>query len=116
MRVLLFIPVVLSIIVLGAHFLRGGSMLVVLGVLTLLALLPFRRPWVARVVQLVLILGALEWVRTLVMLTMRRSARGEPFLRMAVILGAVAAVTLGSGLLLESEAFRRFYGSGRDMS
>ena len=44
--------------------------------------------------------GALEWLRTLVVLAMRRSAQGEPFLRMVLILGVVTAVALGSVLLL----------------
>lgn len=116
MRALLFIPIVLSLIVLGAHFLRGGSPLAVIGTLGLLALLTVRRPWVARVTQVVLIVGAVEWARTLVALAMRRSAQGEPFLRMALILGVVATVTLVSGLLFESPALRRLYNPGKDKS
>jgi hypothetical protein len=104
-----FIPIVLSLIVLAAHFLRSGGLLVALGVLGLLALLAIRRPWVARVLQVVLIVGAFEWVRTLVTLAMWRNEQGEPFLRMAVILGVVAAVTLASALLFETPRLRRFY-------
>lgn len=61
---------------------------------------------------MVLVFGALEWARTLVTLAMRRSAQGEPFLRMVVILGAVTAVTLASGLLFESRTLGKVYRLG----
>lgn len=71
-----------------------------------------RRRWVARLMQVVLGLGALEWLRTLVVLVMRRSEQSEPFLRMVLILGIVALVTLVSALLFETAKLRRFYGTG----
>lgn len=104
-----FLPIILSLVVLAAHFLRGGCLPLALALLALAALLAVRRPWVARLLQMVLTLGALEWIRTLVTLAMERSERGEPFLRMALILGVVAAVTLGSALLFETAKLRRFY-------
>ena len=107
-----FVPIVLSILVLAAHFLRGGALWIAVPVLGLLALLFVRRAWVARLIQGVLALGALEWTRTLVVLAMRRSEQGEPFLRMALILGAVVAVTVLSALLFETKRMRRLYGSG----
>ena len=64
--------------------------------------------------QVVLVLGTLEWIRTLVMLAMWRSQQGEPFLRMVVILGVVAAVTLISALLFETQRLRRIYGRGSE--
>ncbi len=66
--------------------------------------------------QLVLTLGTLEWIRTLATLAMRRSQQGEPFLRMAMILGSVAAVTLVSALLFETQKLRRIYGTGGSAS
>jgi hypothetical protein len=104
-----FIPIVLSVLVLAAHFLRAGGLPIAVGVLALLALLAVRRPWAARTVQVVLTLGALEWMRTLITLAMRRSEQGEPFLRMTLILGIVTAVTLVSALLFETRKLRRFY-------
>ena len=111
---LMYVPIVLSILVLGAHFLRSGSLLVVFAALGLVALLPLRRPWVARLVQAVLALGTLEWARTLVTLTTRRLQAGEPYLRMALILGAVAAVSAASALLFQSKWMRERYGLGGD--
>ena len=109
-----FVPIVLSLLVLAAHFLRGGGLPIAILVLGLLPLLPVRRSWVARLVQVVLVLGALEWLRTLVTLAMWRNDQGEPFLRMTLILGVIVAVTLLSALLFETRRLRRFYGSSPD--
>ncbi len=73
------------------------------------AILLFPRPWAARVAQLVLVLGGLEWIRTLVQLTVQRSRVGEPWLRMALILGAVALVTICSALVFRLRALRARY-------
>ena len=108
-KVLIYVPVVLSLVILGAHFMRYGNSIGVFGSLVLIALLIVRRPWVARLMQVVLMLGALEWVRTLYELAQVRAAHGQPFTRMIVILGVVVAVTFCSALLFQSSAFKRIY-------
>jgi cytochrome c biogenesis protein CcdA len=109
MKVLLYIPIVLSLFVFAAHFLRSGFWPLTLGMLFLPVLLGLRQPWVARLVQIVLIIAGLEWVRTLFNLTMWRSRQGEPSLRMAVILGIVAAVAIGASLLFQGKTLKRIY-------
>jgi hypothetical protein len=113
-RVLSFTLIVLSLLVLGAHFMRSGLGAFVVLTLALVLLLPVRRRWVARTVQFVLVLGALEWVRTLVQLAMWRNQHGEPFLRMVLILGAVAALALGSAMLFQTRSLKRIYGLQRE--
>jgi hypothetical protein len=108
-KALVYIPVVLSLVILGAHFMRYGNSIGVLGSLLLIVLLIVRRPWVARLMQVALILGALEWVRTLYELAQVRAAHGQPFVRMVVILGVVAAVTFCSALLFQSPALKKIY-------
>jgi hypothetical protein len=108
-KVLIYIPVVLSLVILGAHFMRWGNAIGVFGSLALITLLIVRRPWVARLMQVVLILGALEWVRTLYELVQVRAAHGQPFIRTIVILGVVVAVTFCSALLFQSPALKRIY-------
>jgi hypothetical protein len=85
-------------------------MLVVMGILGLIPLLLVRRVWVARLTQIVLLVGALEWLRSLVVLARWRAEQGEPLLRMVVILSVVAAVTLGSALLFQAPTLKRIYG------
>jgi len=108
-KVLISLPVVLSLVILGAHFMRYGNSMGVVGALLLIALLVVRRPWVARLMQVVLVLGALEWVRTLYELAQVRVALGQPFTRMIVILGIVAAITFCSALLFQSPALKKIY-------
>ena len=108
--VALLLPVVLSLVVLGAHFLRYGNWLGVIGAIVLIALLFVRRSWVARLLQVVLVLGALEWARTLYALAVVRAAHDLPYHRMSVILAAVALVTLCSALLFQLQTLKKLYG------
>ena len=105
------LPVILSLLVLGAHFLRQGSLFIVGSIILLLFMLPIRKGWVAGVAQVVLVVGAAEWVRTLVILAQERMRAGEPYIRMVLILGGVALFTLLSLLVFRNAAVRRWYGS-----
>ena len=110
MTFLLYVPVVLSLAVLAAHFLRYGSDIGVAASLILIGLLFIRKAWVARVVQVALVLGAVEWIRTLVLLAEMRAALGQPATRMVVILGVVAAITFCSAFLFQSTRLKKLYG------
>ena len=106
---LLLLPVGLSAVLIGAHFLRAG-----LPAATALCVLA---PWVllirglvaARLVQAGLVLAAAEWMRALVVLAAARSAAGEPWGRMAAILGAVALFTLASAGVFHARVLRERY-------
>ena len=102
--------VVLSLCLLGAHFLRAGAVLPALVAVALVTLLFVRRPGAARVLQAVLVLGSLEWVRTLVVQAGRRAEIGEPAARMVAILGTVAAVSLWAAIALSGRRLGRFHG------
>ena len=109
MTALLFLPIVLSLFALGAHFLRAGSTAIVAAIILLLALLFVRRPWAARVVQAALVLGALEWLRTLLRLAGERMRAGESVMRLVVILGVVAGVTALSALAFQTRTLGQVY-------
>ncbi|NNE46036.1 MAG: hypothetical protein HKN37_05180 [Rhodothermales bacterium] len=102
-------PVVLSLILLAAHFLRAESMLVVVLLLAALGLLVVKRPWAVRVIQIILVLGAIEWLLTLSELMSRRMEMGQPYMRMVAILGSVAFLTAVSGLVFRSGSLRNRY-------
>ena len=110
MTALLYVPIVLSLAVLAAHFLRYGSTIGVAASLLLIGLLFIRQAWVAWLVQVALVLGTVEWLRTLYLLAQWRSSQGESATRMVIILGSVAAVTLCSALLFQSRPLKRTYG------
>lgn len=102
-------PVILSYLLLAAHFFRSGNLLLVAVCLFLSLALTVPRRWAARLVQAGLLLGAAEWIRTLIAIASRREAVGEPWVRMAVILGAVAGLTLLSILVFRGRPVRERY-------
>jgi hypothetical protein len=106
---LLITPSVLGLVVLAAHFSRHDVPVLSWVCLALLLLLLVRRPWAPRVVQLVLVAGAIEWIRTTIVLAGQRMDAGDPWLRMAVILIVVTLVTAGAALLLETARVKRRY-------
>lgn len=109
-------PVVLSLVVLGAHFLRAGNIVVVTVVVVVLGVLAVRRPWAARVAQSTLVFGTMVWCQTLVQLVVERTQSGKPAVRMAIILGTVVLVTFVSVLLLQVGALRQRYRIGQNPS
>jgi hypothetical protein len=102
----LVLPAALSLLVLAAHFLRNGHLALVAASLVACALLSVRRPWAARTLQILLALGAAEWIRTLVALVVERQAEGRPFARMGAILGTVAFVSLLSAATFATRSLR----------
>ena len=60
--------------------------------------------------QVVLVLGGLEWLRALAGYVALRQAAGQPWIRLAAILGAVAALTLVSALAFRARSLRERYG------
>ena len=103
MRGLRLIPVVLCFLALGAHSSRAGWPLPVTVVLAALPLLLLTgRPWAPRLLQGALLLGALEWIRTIFTHVEIRRAHGMPYQRMVIILAAVALVTAASALALRN--------------
>lgn len=110
---LLLIPPALSLLVLGAHFLRGGRVLPLLLCIGLVGLLFVRRLWATRMLQAALLLGAVEWILTGMTLVSARQASGQPFERMATILEIVAWTTFLSALLFELPPLRRRDGRTR---
>lgn len=113
-KILLYLPIVLALLLLAAHFLRYGNTVIVVGIAALSGLLFVRRPWAARIIQLVLVAGTVEWLRTLVMLVQERMALGAPYLRMAIILGVVAAVTALAALLFQARELKAIYQAPSD--
>jgi hypothetical protein len=107
-RMLLLAPA-LSLTVLAAHFYRAGTWWLVIGCVALVVLLALPRAWVVRMVQLGLLAGAAEWVWTVLTLVQQRIALGQPWIRLAVILGAVALLTAASALVFRNAHLRTRY-------
>jgi hypothetical protein len=102
-------PVAVAAAVLAAHFYRAGAIVPLVITLSALALPFVRRRWAARALQVGLVLGALEWLRTLALLVDARRTTGQPYLRLALILGAVAVATALTTVVFRSRAVRRHF-------
>lgn len=97
-------------VILAAHFLRMGALPGAL----LCLFLPFlalatRSRWALRSLQAALALGSVNWVVTALRIGAQRREAGEPWLRMALILGTVAALSaLAAALLSRRSVLERF--------
>lgn len=109
MLTLQLIPTVLAVLVFCAHCFRGGLVLLIPPLLISLGLLVYRSGAVARFFQLLLLAIAGVWVFTALRIGAQRVQSGEPWLRMALILGAVAVFTLFAAALWESDTLLRRY-------
>jgi hypothetical protein len=90
MTALLLSPTVLSVLIFCAHLLRAEFVLLIPPLLISLGLLIYRSGAVARFFQLLLLAISGVWIFTAFQLGTRRMEQGEPWLRMALILGGVA--------------------------
>ncbi|MFI5371357.1 MAG: hypothetical protein ACHQ52_07335 [Candidatus Eisenbacteria bacterium] len=103
------IPAVLSLLVLGAHFLRRGQLVPCALCVGLALLLGLRRPWVPLLVQAALFAGAILWAGNTVVMVRERAHEGGPVLRLASILGSVTLFTAASAWLVGSRRVRDHY-------
>lgn len=97
-------------VILAAHFLRMGALtgVVVCLAFPVVAVLT-RARWALRGLQGLLLLGSASWVATALRIGAERRVAGEPWLRMALILGTVAALSaLAAGLLSRRSVLERF--------
>jgi hypothetical protein len=106
LRIGLFITAAL---LLGAHFLRLGNLVLVAVCLCAPLLLLYRKRWVLIASQLLAYGAAAIWILSAVRLVESRLQSGQPWNLAAIILGAVALVTLLAGLLLNSRTVRERY-------
>jgi len=94
------IPAFLSGLLLGAHFLRDGNILLVLASVAFPFFVLARARWAKISVRCFLVGGALIWIHTAMLLANARMLAGQSWGRMAVILGAVAAFNLLAAALI----------------
>ena len=102
-------PVFISLLLLAAHFFRAGQVVLAVIPVIIMLLLIIREAWVPKIIQVVLILGAVEWLWTLYSVAEIRIEYGMPWIRMALILGGVALFTALSSLVFKSKALRSRY-------
>ena len=109
MNFLSLLPVILSFGVLTAHFSRANLFPLVIVSMLIPFLLLIKKAWVARGVQILLLLGALEWIRSMFGYIEIRKAIGDDWGRLAIILSVVALLTACSGLVFRGKSLKKRY-------
>lgn len=107
--ILRVVLIILTYILLSAHFLREGEMVLTVFYLFIPFLLFIKKRWSIIIVQIFTYGGVLVWFFTLYILINERMALGIPWVRMAIILGVVIIFALISGLLLNSPVVKEKY-------
>lgn len=110
------IPVYLSVLLLGAHYLRDGDYAMIIFWLVSPLILFHKRKWTLRAFQLLLMIGAGIWLKTIVDIAGIRLTAGQPWLRMVIILGLVALFTICSTLLLNLNSIRSTLAANSEFS
>lgn len=109
MNLLRLIPVILPFGLLAAHFSRANLFPLVIVSLAIPLLLLIRKAWAARSIQILLLLGALEWIRSMFGYIEVRKSIGEDWGRLAIILVTVALLTACSGLVFRGKSLKTRY-------
>ena len=109
MNILRLLPVILAFGLLAAHFSRANMPPAVIVSLITPFLLLIRKPWIARSIQILLLIGALEWIRSMFGYIQVRKEIGEDWGRLAIILVSVALLTACSGLVFRGKSLKKRY-------
>ena len=109
MNLLRLLPVILSFGLLAAHFSRADMFPLVIISLAIPLLLLVKKAWAARSIQVLLVLGAAEWIRSMFGYIEVRKSIGEDWGRLAIILVTVAVLTLCAGLVFRGKSLKLRY-------
>jgi len=104
-----YLPIILSALLTGAHFMRDGEY----GLMTVALTIPFllfkKKLWALRIVQLSLLAATAVWFGSLIEFITIRQAMSMPYTRLTVIIGSVLLFHALTALLLESKYFIERY-------
>ncbi|UCD16422.1 MAG: 4Fe-4S binding protein [Candidatus Zixiibacteriota bacterium] len=109
MNLVRLLPVIISFVLLSAHFLRASNIGLVVTCATLPLLLLARRRWIALALQVLLAAAVLVWISTTISIVAARNANGQPWLRLVLILGSITALTAAASLSFNLGELRRYY-------
>jgi len=103
------ILLILSFLILAAHFSRAGNSVLTILCMLVPLLLFIKRRWILLVFQILLYCGVFVWINTIIQIASDRIDLGQPWIRMAIILGVLALITGLSGVLLNSNVIKKRY-------
>ena len=99
----------IAALLLGAHFLRAGNVLMMALCVAAPLLFLWRKRWSLLLLQILAYGAAVTWIVVAYQLMELRQRSGQPWTVAAIILGSVALFTVAAGLLLNSRAIKDRY-------
>jgi asparagine N-glycosylation enzyme membrane subunit Stt3 len=105
------IMIIIASLMLGAHFMKASNLLLTLVYIIAPFILLIKKRWSLIALQALMYIGGGVWISTIIGIAQRRILSGEPWSRMAYILGAIALFTIVAGLLLNSPKVKEKYPS-----
>lgn len=109
MNFIRLLPPIMSLLLLSAHFSRADMPLLSLVFLIIPLLLFIKKKWIVRSIQTFLILGVLEWIRSIFFYVNQRQEIGESYVRLVIIIGVVALITGLSALVFKNKKLKELY-------
>jgi hypothetical protein len=109
MTLLFLTPAIVGYTLLALHFYRADNLPAMLCAVLPIAAMVIRHPLIARILQVCLLIGAVEWLRTTVILVDHRMEAGQPWLRLALILGSVALATALAAMVFQQARVRNHF-------
>ncbi len=106
-----FLPVVISFLFLGAHFLRYANYGMCAVCLTLPLLYFVRKKWIVHIFRTLLGLGVIVWIDTTLNIYSQRIAYGEDWQRAVLIMSTVTLFTLFSILVFNFKELKDHFDS-----
>ncbi|MCX7771063.1 MAG: hypothetical protein N2202_08290 [Proteobacteria bacterium] len=91
---------------LSLHFFRMGLLLLTLISLSLIPLSFIRKKWSLITIKLIILLGTLDWIRTLFRIIKDRMHEGRPWLIAFIILSIVILIHISTLLVLRKRAVK----------
>ncbi len=108
------IPFIISALLLAAHFTRANEPGLASASLLFPAILLLRDRWVLSTARIMTLVGGTVWLGATLNILQVRLAFGQPWLRMASILTAVALFTIAAGIAFRSPGIRQRYQAGKE--
>lgn len=109
MNVIRLFPVIFSFILLGAHFSRQDFPTLSILCFLIPLLLFIKRTWVIKLTQIFLVLGSIEWIRSIFYYINQRQELGESYIRLVIIIGIIALFTGLSALVFKNQSLKERY-------
>lgn len=105
------IMIIIASLILGAHFMKASNYLLTLVYIIAPFILLIKERWSLIALQALMYIGGGVWISTIIVIAQERILYGQPWSRMALILGAIALFTILAGLLLNSPKVKEKYPS-----